>query len=209
MSVAIPRFQLFDRRLLAQFRNRRLKHAQFHNPIRFRHQNEHGSCLQLSACAGIRAEAAMPISAPGLDKVSGRVRHPPPPAPAACRPHTAEPPPSQPGCRCQAQVQPAPQRPAAPLAPGLLLLAATAVPAWADEPEAAVSAASDAAASSGAPSPLGWALLASPVVFYAAFNVYRSQIDPRAKFGDAIFAFAALLLLANIISIVAFKTRLF
>jgi hypothetical protein len=36
----------------------------------------------------------------------------------------------------------------------------------------------------------GWAFILSPVIFYALFNVYRSQVNPRANFGDAIFAFA-------------------
>ena len=38
--------------------------------------------------------------------------------------------------------------------------------------------------------PAGWALALSPIVFYALFSLYRTQIDPRAKFGDAVFAFA-------------------
>lgn len=28
-------------------------------------------------------------------------------------------------------------------------------------------------------------------VFYGGFNVYRSFVDPRAKFGDAVFVFGA------------------
>lgn len=36
----------------------------------------------------------------------------------------------------------------------------------------------------------GWALVLSPIVFYALFTLYRTQIDPKAKFGDAVFAFA-------------------
>lgn len=48
-----------------------------------------------------------------------------------------------------------------------------------------------------------------PLVSCRLFNVYRSVVDPRAKFGDAVFAFAALILLGNIVSIAVFKIRLF
>lgn len=49
-------------------------------------------------------------------------------------------------------------------------------------PAALAEDAADAAESAGfGITALGWALVASPVIFYAIFNVYRSAIDPKAK----------------------------
>ena len=55
----------------------------------------------------------------------------------------------------------------------------------------------------------GIALVASPVVLYAGFRAYQSQINPRAKWSDFVFLGAFLLIIANVVSIVAYKTRLF
>ncbi|PRW61417.1 NADH-quinone oxidoreductase subunit L [Chlorella sorokiniana] len=121
--------------------------------------------------------------------------------------------------RCFAQQRAQQQRPvaaeqqaaaepaaSATLALSCLLLAA---PALAEEAatEAAVEAA-EAGQSAGVTA-LGWALIVSPLVFYAVFNVYRSQVDPKAKFGDALFFFAASVIVGNIVSITVFKIRLF
>ena len=78
-----------------------------------------------------------------------------------------------------------PEAPSALLALSSLLLAG---PVLAEDaaPDAAA-AANAAAAGFAAPSAAGWALALSPLIFYGLFNLYRSQIDPKAKFGDAIF----------------------
>lgn len=85
--------------------------------------------------------------------------------------------------RAARQEQQQPQRLDAPatLALSALLLAP---PALAEEAESAVEAVADAAGST----PLGvtaagWALVLSPILFYGLFNIYRSFIDPKAKFG--------------------------
>ncbi|KAI7844875.1 hypothetical protein COHA_001528 [Chlorella ohadii] len=111
--------------------------------------------------------------------------------------------------RAQQQQQ---QRPAAePAASAALALSSLLMAAPALAEEAATEAAAEAAeAAQGAGvTALGWALIVSPILFYALFNVYRSQIDPKAKFGDALFIFAAIIIVSNIISITVFKIRLF
>ncbi|PSC67913.1 formate nitrite transporter [Micractinium conductrix] len=115
---------------------------------------------------------------------------------------------------CRAQQQQQKQQPQAPFpsaataaALGSLLAGA---PAWAEEADGAAAAAA-AANDSFAPlgvTPIGWLLTLSPVIFYLIFNGYRSFVDPKAKFGDAVFAFAALLILTNIICITVFKIRI-
>ncbi|KAL4434457.1 hypothetical protein ABPG75_000898 [Micractinium tetrahymenae] len=112
----------------------------------------------------------------------------------------------------QQQQQAAPE-PSAATALALSSLLLGSAPAWADE---AAAPAGDAAATAGEAAqivtgvtPAGWALILSPIIFYALFSVYRSQIDPRAKFGDAVFAFAALIIAANIFCIAVLKVRLF
>jgi hypothetical protein len=69
----------------------------------------------------------------------------------------------------------------AALALSTLLLAP---PAVAEGVEAAAEAAADSAGSA----PLGvtaagWALVLSPILFYGLFNLYRTFVDPKAKFG--------------------------
>lgn len=58
-------------------------------------------------------------------------------------------------------------------------------------------------------SPAGVALALSPLVLYLIFNIYRAQINPRAKWSDFVFVFAALAIGGNLISIIFFKLRLF
>ncbi len=55
----------------------------------------------------------------------------------------------------------------------------------------------------------GIALVASPLVLYVAFRAYQSNINPRAKWNDFVFLGAFFLILANLVSIIAYKTRLF
>ncbi|KAL4855468.1 hypothetical protein ACK3TF_004000 [Chlorella vulgaris] len=81
----------------------------------------------------------------------------------------------------------------------------SAGPALAEEVEEAASE----ALAAGPGNALALGLVISPILFYAGFSLYRSQIDPRAKFGDAVFAFAAFIILANIISITVFKFRIY
>lgn len=114
----------------------------------------------------------------------------------------------------QQRQQAAEQQPTATeLRTALALLAggtgAVAGPAAALADEAAPAA--EAASSGGlfGLTPLGWAVVFSPLVFYGIFNVYRNQVNPAAKFGDAVFIFAALVILGNLISILVFKVRLF
>eukprot|EP00887_Chlorella_sp_A99_P007444 scaffold2.g7444.t1 len=109
----------------------------------------------------------------------------------------------------QQRQQAAEQQPTATeLRTALALLAggtgAVAGPAAALADEAAPAA--EAASSGGlfGLTPLGWAVVFSPLVFYGIFNV-----NPAAKFGDAVFIFAALVILGNLISILVFKVRLF
>eukprot|EP00882_Tetradesmus_deserticola_P003664 GHRQ01003877.1.p1 GENE.GHRQ01003877.1~~GHRQ01003877.1.p1 ORF type:complete len:159 (+),score=37.19 GHRQ01003877.1:107-583(+) len=100
---------------------------------------------------------------------------------------------------------------------GLLLQPQLA--AWADDAviEAAAStsakvqaAAADAAQKSvDAPAWLGYALLLSPLLLYGFFTFYRSQVNPRAKFTDFLFIVAGIAVVGNLVSILAFKVRLF
>lgn len=71
--------------------------------------------------------------------------------------------------------------PSAATALALSSLLMGAAPAWAEEAAGEAADAAAAAASSGTIAPLGvtlagWALVLSPVIFYAAFNLYRSQV---------------------------------
>ncbi|PNW73533.1 hypothetical protein CHLRE_13g562900v5 [Chlamydomonas reinhardtii] len=87
------------------------------------------------------------------------------------------------------------------------LTAAVPLAAHADEPVAAAAAAvSEGAGGFGAGET---ALLVTPVVVYAAFSVYREKLNPRASFLDYIYIMVFLAIVANLVSIVAFKTRFF
>ncbi len=49
-------------------------------------------------------------------------------------------------------------------------------PAWADEAAAPAAAAGEASQVVTGVTAAGWALILSPIAFYALFNVYRSQV---------------------------------
>lgn len=105
---------------------------------------------------------------------------------------------------------PCPTPPVQPLsAPALaVLLAANPLPALADEGGVGGAVASyfNQLANLNA---AGVALVASPLVLYASFRAYQSQINPRAKWSDFVFLGAFLLIVANVVSIAVYKTRLF
>lgn len=52
-------------------------------------------------------------------------------------------------------------------------------------------------------------LLGAPVLLYGSFSLYRAKINPQAKLSDALFIAAALVVVANILSIIFFKVRLY
>ena len=116
-------------------------------------------------------------------------------------------------CRSQAPTSPSAPTPAADsVAFAVALLAATALPAVADEFETPASDA--AAAASSAPgalgfTPLGLLLAFSPVVVYGMFYLYREKVNPRATISDLLFIIAAFVVIGNIFSIVVFKQRIF
>jgi hypothetical protein len=99
--------------------------------------------------------------------------------------------------------------PIAGLAAGALALAAP-LAAFADEaPALEAAAALDAAGDALVLSPSTAAIALSPVIAYGIFFLYREKVNPRATLGDGLFVIAALVILANIISILVFKIRLF
>ncbi|KAK9810306.1 hypothetical protein WJX72_008324 [[Myrmecia] bisecta] len=52
-------------------------------------------------------------------------------------------------------------------------------------------------------------LLLTPLVLYGGFNIYRTNVNPRAKLSDFLFIFAALVIFGNLLSILVFKVRFF
>ncbi|MCO5552947.1 hypothetical protein L7F22_006467 [Adiantum nelumboides] len=66
-----------------------------------------------------------------------------------------------------------------------------------------------AEAASRAPTWLTPALLAFPVVSYALFYVYRSQVNPEAKVTDWMFGVAATVIIANLVLISTIGVRLY
>lgn len=108
---------------------------------------------------------------------------------------SASPPPKpyQPAHRTCSRCMAAPQRrqqqaaapePSAATALALSSLLLGGAPAWADEAAAPAAAATgDAAEVVTGIAPAGWALILSPIAFYALFNVYRSQVGGRLR-GD-------------------------
>jgi hypothetical protein len=99
--------------------------------------------------------------------------------------------------------------PTAGLAAASLALAAP-LAAFADEAPAVEAAALDAAGDALVLSPFGTAAIAlSPVIAYGVFFLYREKVNPRATLGDGLFVIAALVIAANIVSILVFKLRLF
>lgn len=99
------------------------------------------------------------------------------------------------------------------------VLASTPLAAWADETAAAapVEAAAEAAAAvtdaaaEAAPSPtwLSYVVVLTPIILYGIFNLYRDRVNPRAKFSDFLFIVAGVAVVANLVSIIGFKVRLF
>ena len=47
------------------------------------------------------------------------------------------------------------------------------------------------------------AVVLAPIIFYAIFNVYRSQVNPRIKFSDFLFIVAGVAVVANLVSLSA------
>eukprot|EP00878_Enallax_costatus_P007529 GHUV01007885.1.p1 GENE.GHUV01007885.1~~GHUV01007885.1.p1 ORF type:complete len:100 (+),score=47.38 GHUV01007885.1:420-719(+) len=87
---------------------------------------------------------------------------------------------------------------------------ADAVSSTAADATQAVTKAADAAANTvDAPQWLGYVVILTPIILYAIFNVYRSQANPRAKFTDFLFICAGVAVVANLVSILVFKVRLF
>jgi hypothetical protein len=98
--------------------------------------------------------------------------------------------------------------PTAGLAAASLALAAP-LAAFADEAPAVEAAALDAAGDALVLSPSTAAIALSPVIAYGVFFLYREKVNPRATLGDGLFVIAALVIAANIVSILVFKLRLF
>ncbi|KAG2439807.1 hypothetical protein HYH02_010442 [Chlamydomonas schloesseri] len=88
------------------------------------------------------------------------------------------------------------------------LSVAAPLAAHAEEPVAAA-AAEAATGSAGGFGAGEAALLITPVVVYAAFSVYREKLNPKASFLDYIYIMVFLAIVANLVSIVAFKVRFF
>lgn len=87
--------------------------------------------------------------------------------------------------------------------PNLLL----ALASHADE----TAAASDAAGGGGGfkISPLELLLALAPVVFYTVLSLYRKFVNPRASISDGLFIVVALVIVANVISILVFHKRIY
>lgn len=86
--------------------------------------------------------------------------------------------------------------PAAALAALSTLLAAA--PAFAD----------DAPAAAPGVNPFEIGLALSPALFYGVLTLVR-QVNPKVKISDLLFALAGLVIVANIISILVFKKRIY
>jgi hypothetical protein len=101
--------------------------------------------------------------------------------------------------------------PAAAVASTSALALALLHPALAVADEAAVveatAAAGDPAATQA--SPLGYVVVFAPILLYGIFSLYRDKVNPRATISDFLFILAAIAVFANLISILAFKVRLF
>ena len=57
--------------------------------------------------------------------------------------------------------------------------------------------------------PLELILVLAPIVFYALLSLYRKFVNPKASIGDGLFIVAALVIVANIVSILAFHKRIY
>ena len=84
-------------------------------------------------------------------------------------------------------------------------LAAVSLPAQAEDVAAGAAAVDDGMAMG----PGGIALVTAPILLYGIFYVYRSQINPKATLVDGITVLAAVAIVGNIVSILAFQTRIF
>ncbi|CAI5468195.1 unnamed protein product [Closterium sp. Yama58-4] len=73
--------------------------------------------------------------------------------------------------------------------------------------EAAVDAAADAAAA--APDWLGYVLLAIPLVAYGGFYFFRAAVNPKAGLLDYAFVLVATVIVANILTTLFLKVRLY
>lgn len=52
-------------------------------------------------------------------------------------------------------------------------------------------------------------LALAPLLLYSGFYIYREQVNKKAKIGDFVSIVAGAVIVANIVSILAFKVRLF
>eukprot|EP00798_Chlamydomonas_sp_ICE-L_P020690 gene20690-27489_t len=92
-----------------------------------------------------------------------------------------------------------------------------AAPAWAEEAAATITDAAvdvaDApvteAIKSGLPNASEFLILLTPLGLYAVWSLYRDKINPRSTFSDYLLLVVALAIAANLVSMVAFKIRLF
>ena len=57
--------------------------------------------------------------------------------------------------------------------------------------------------------PLEILIVMAPVAFYALLSAYRSLVNPKASIGDGLFIVAALVIVANVVSILAFHKRIY
>ncbi|GLJ35372.1 hypothetical protein SUGI_0711400 [Cryptomeria japonica] len=62
---------------------------------------------------------------------------------------------------------------------------------------------------SKAPQWLAPAVLAFPVVSYLLFNIYRDKINPDAKVTDWMYGLAAMVIVANLVTLVTLGVRLY
>lgn len=57
--------------------------------------------------------------------------------------------------------------------------------------------------------PAEYVILALPIIIYGIFSLYRAKVNPRVKVSDFLFILAAVVIVANILSIAIFKKRIF
>eukprot|EP00252_Welwitschia_mirabilis_P009843 TRINITY_DN2271_c0_g1_i1.p1 TRINITY_DN2271_c0_g1~~TRINITY_DN2271_c0_g1_i1.p1 ORF type:complete len:153 (+),score=5.92 TRINITY_DN2271_c0_g1_i1:140-598(+) len=60
-----------------------------------------------------------------------------------------------------------------------------------------------------APEWLGPAILSLPLVSYVIFSVYRDKVNPRVKISDWLLLLAAVVIAANVISILTLRVRIY
>lgn len=93
----------------------------------------------------------------------------------------------------------------------LVLLLTSPAASYAADPAADTTKAiqETAASTPGGPSAFGLIVLFSPLLLYGIFNVYRERINPQAKLSNFAVIIGALLLAANLFSIVVYRVRFF